>query len=165
MQPQRDDGTCPPCLLFAGVIPIAHNSGGPRADIVLPEDGPEGLQPTGFLAETVDEYAAAITKVSKTSCLAGSNQGQHLCLCWVANAGNNAACWVAVSIRLLGHLRKMGSLCALTQVLAMDQRDRLRIAAAAQRRAQLFSTERFLDLFTEAIQPLLPKARQHDKER
>lgn len=40
----------------------------------------------------------------------------------------------------------------------MEQRDRLKIAAAAQRRAAtLFSTERFHKTFTEAIIPILPK--------
>ncbi|KAM7269938.1 hypothetical protein ACFE04_029152 [Oxalis oulophora] len=45
--------------MAAGAIPIAHNSAGPRMDIVLEEDG----QQTGFLAESVDEYADAIIRV------------------------------------------------------------------------------------------------------
>ncbi|XP_078177983.1 GDP-Man:Man(3)GlcNAc(2)-PP-Dol alpha-1,2-mannosyltransferase-like isoform X2 [Carex rostrata] len=45
--------------MAAGAIPIAHNSAGPRMDIVLEEDG----QQTGFLANTVEEYAHAIIKV------------------------------------------------------------------------------------------------------
>ncbi|KAI8471407.1 MAG: hypothetical protein J3K34DRAFT_384792 [Monoraphidium minutum] len=50
--------------MAAGVIPIAHNSGGPRADIVVQPDGPDGCpQITGFLAETPDEYCSAITRV------------------------------------------------------------------------------------------------------
>eukprot|EP00980_Cylindrotheca_fusiformis_P008529 scaffold1807_cov140-Cylindrotheca_fusiformis.AAC.21 len=40
-------------MMAAGLITIAHNSGGPKADIV--EDGV-----SGFLATTVDEYANAI---------------------------------------------------------------------------------------------------------
>jgi hypothetical protein len=47
----------------AGVIPIAHNSGGPRADIVVDEDTPAGPQHTGYLAESVEEYCKAITTV------------------------------------------------------------------------------------------------------
>ncbi|KAM1054103.1 hypothetical protein ACFX13_001553 [Malus domestica] len=47
--------------MAAGAIPIAHNSAGPKMDIVLAEDG---LQ-TGFLARTVDEYAVAILNVIK----------------------------------------------------------------------------------------------------
>jgi alpha-1,2-mannosyltransferase len=45
--------------MAAGAIPIAHRSAGPKQDIVLDE----GVQPTGFLAETVVEYAEAIIKV------------------------------------------------------------------------------------------------------
>jgi alpha-1,2-mannosyltransferase len=41
----------------------AHNSAGPKMDIVLDEDG----QQTGFLARTVEEYADAIFKVIKMS--------------------------------------------------------------------------------------------------
>ncbi|XP_074276655.1 GDP-Man:Man(3)GlcNAc(2)-PP-Dol alpha-1,2-mannosyltransferase [Silene latifolia] len=46
-------------FMAAGAIPIAHNSAGPKMDIVLEEDG----ERTGFLAETVDEYADAILQV------------------------------------------------------------------------------------------------------
>ncbi|KAJ4788171.1 hypothetical protein LUZ62_039417 [Rhynchospora pubera] len=49
--------------MAAGAIPIAHNSAGPRMDIVLEEDG----QQTGFLANTKEEYADAIIKVLMTS--------------------------------------------------------------------------------------------------
>eukprot|EP00775_Hariotina_reticulata_P005441 gene5440-5674_t len=91
--------------MAAGVIPIAHNSGGPRADIVVDEDGDTGPQRTGYLAETREEYAAAITTV-----------------------------------------------------LEMEQRDRLKIAAAAQRRAAtMFSTERFHQAFLASVTPVLPK--------
>lgn len=45
--------------MAAGAIPIAHNSGGPKQDIVLDEDG----VPTGFLATTATEFAAAILHV------------------------------------------------------------------------------------------------------
>lgn len=44
------------------------------------------------------------------------------------------------------------------QVLEMEQRDRLKIAGAAQRRAAtMFSTERFHQAFTQAVYPILPK--------
>ncbi|KAJ0258680.1 GDP-Man:Man(3)GlcNAc(2)-PP-Dol alpha-1,2-mannosyltransferase [Hirschfeldia incana] len=49
--------------MAAGAIPIAHNSAGPKMDIVLEEDG----QRTGFLAETMKEYAEAIVEVVKMS--------------------------------------------------------------------------------------------------
>lgn len=46
-------------FMAAGAVPIAHNSAGPKMDIVLEEDG----QKTGFLAQSVDEYAEAILEV------------------------------------------------------------------------------------------------------
>ncbi|KAL9421706.1 hypothetical protein AB3S75_034055 [Citrus x aurantiifolia] len=45
--------------MAAGAIPIAHNSAGPKMDIVLEEDG----QQTGFLAQNAEEYADAIVKI------------------------------------------------------------------------------------------------------
>ncbi len=51
-------------LPAAGVIPIANDSGGPRADIVVEEPLPNGgQQRVGFLASTADEYAEAIAAV------------------------------------------------------------------------------------------------------
>ena len=51
-------------LPAAGVIPIANDSGGPRADIVVQEPLPNGgQQRVGFLASTADEYAEAIAAV------------------------------------------------------------------------------------------------------
>lgn len=44
----------------AGVVTIAHRSGGPAADIIVPL--PDG-RITGFLAETPEEYAEAMAKV------------------------------------------------------------------------------------------------------
>ena len=41
----------------AGAVPIAHNSGGPKSDIVKPNE--RGVS-TGFLAATPEEYAKAI---------------------------------------------------------------------------------------------------------
>lgn len=49
--------------MAAGAIPIAHNSAGPKMDIVLPEEGKQ----TGFLAETVEEYSDAILKILRMS--------------------------------------------------------------------------------------------------
>lgn len=42
--------------MAAGAVPIAHNSAGPKMDIVLDEDG----QKTGFLATNVDEFGDAV---------------------------------------------------------------------------------------------------------
>jgi alpha-1,2-mannosyltransferase len=45
-------------MMAAGLIVVAHNSGGPKSDIVVPYQGRE----TGFLATTAEEYASAIHK-------------------------------------------------------------------------------------------------------
>ncbi|KAL0359156.1 UNVERIFIED_CONTAM: GDP-Man:Man(3)GlcNAc(2)-PP-Dol alpha-1,2-mannosyltransferase [Sesamum angustifolium] len=47
--------------MASGAIPIAHNSAGPKMDIVLPEEGKQ----TGFLAQNVQEYADAILRIIK----------------------------------------------------------------------------------------------------
>nr|GFB00640.1 GDP-Man:Man(3)GlcNAc(2)-PP-Dol alpha-1,2-mannosyltransferase [Tanacetum cinerariifolium] len=49
--------------MAAGAIPIAHNSAGPKMDIVLPEEGKQ----TGFLAQTVEEFADAILNILQMS--------------------------------------------------------------------------------------------------
>ncbi|KAL7752476.1 asparagine-linked glycosylation protein [Sorochytrium milnesiophthora] len=49
--------------MAAGLIPLAHNSGGPRMDIVVAHNG----QPTGFLASTVDEYVEAMDQILSMS--------------------------------------------------------------------------------------------------
>lgn len=54
------------CLCLAGVIPIAHNSGGPQADIVVDMETDAGPQRTGYLAATLEEYCRAITTVCQT---------------------------------------------------------------------------------------------------
>lgn len=45
--------------MAAGVVPIAHDSGGPRADIVVPFHG----HSTGYLAATETQYADALAAV------------------------------------------------------------------------------------------------------
>lgn len=45
-------------MMSAGLITIAHDSGGPKSDIVKPCDH----KPTGLLASTADEYADAMFK-------------------------------------------------------------------------------------------------------
>ncbi|EPS61953.1 hypothetical protein M569_12841, partial [Genlisea aurea] len=45
--------------MASGAISIAHNSGGPKMDILVDEGG----RRTGFLAETVQDYADAIVEV------------------------------------------------------------------------------------------------------
>lgn len=44
-------------LMSAGIITIAHNSAGPKADII---GGSE--QPVGYLAETKEEYSKLVSK-------------------------------------------------------------------------------------------------------
>lgn len=84
--------------MAAGAVPIAHNSAGPKMDIVLAEDGKR----TGFLAENVPEYADAIL-----------------------------------------------------QILRMPENERLEMAAAARKRANRFSEQRFYEDFKAAISPIL----------
>ncbi|KAK9811429.1 hypothetical protein WJX72_003813 [[Myrmecia] bisecta] len=89
--------------MAAGVVPIAHDSGGPRMDIVKAEVGPSGVQVTGYRCSTQEAYADAIA-----------------------------------------------------EVLSMGQVSRLKIAAAARRRAAQFSDERFQQGFLESLQLILP---------
>ncbi|RDX77767.1 GDP-Man:Man(3)GlcNAc(2)-PP-Dol alpha-1,2-mannosyltransferase, partial [Mucuna pruriens] len=84
--------------MAAGAIPIAHNSAGPKMDIVLDEDG----QQTGFLASTVEEYADAMARI-----------------------------------------------------VTMSETERLKMAAAARRRARRFSEQRFSDDFKAVVRPVL----------
>lgn len=53
--------------MAAGAIPIAHNSAGPKGDIVVPEEVDGVMQQTGFLCETVKEYGDAIIQVLEMS--------------------------------------------------------------------------------------------------
>lgn len=76
----------------------AHNSAGPKMDIVLEEDG----QQTGFLVQDVEEYAEAILRI-----------------------------------------------------IAMPESERLKMAAAARKRAGRFSEERFYHDFKAAVHPIL----------
>jgi len=50
-------------MMAAGLIVIAHNSGGPKSDIVTTSTGDDsgaGSGRTGFLATAADEYADAM---------------------------------------------------------------------------------------------------------
>lgn len=50
----------------AGIVPIAHNSGGPRMDIIVEDMGACGAACSGrvgYLCSTEEEYAQAITEV------------------------------------------------------------------------------------------------------
>lgn len=78
----------------------AHNSAGPKMDIVLEEDG----QQTGFLACSIEEYADAIFGVIK-----------------------------------------------------MSETERLKMAAAARKRASRFSEQKFSDDFKAVVHPILSR--------
>lgn len=49
--------------LAAGLIPVVHDSGGPKLDIVVPYEG----KPTGFHAETDEQFAIGFGKVLSMS--------------------------------------------------------------------------------------------------
>uniref|UniRef100_UPI00398E96ED GDP-Man:Man(3)GlcNAc(2)-PP-Dol alpha-1,2-mannosyltransferase n=1 Tax=Pristiophorus japonicus TaxID=55135 RepID=UPI00398E96ED len=49
--------------MAAGTIILAHNSGGPKLDIVIPHDGGE----TGFLADSEESYADAVNTILSLS--------------------------------------------------------------------------------------------------
>ncbi|CAD5110778.1 DgyrCDS144 [Dimorphilus gyrociliatus] len=49
--------------MAAGAIALAHKSGGPKMDIVTPLNG----ETTGFLADTIDEYAEYISNIIRMS--------------------------------------------------------------------------------------------------
>ena len=50
-------------MMAAGVVTIAHDSGGPKLDIVTPFEG----EPTGMLASDVDGYAAAMAEAFRSA--------------------------------------------------------------------------------------------------
>ena len=50
--------------MAAGQIMVAHNSGGPQSDILVPY---QGDKTTGFLATTADEYAERIHQILSMS--------------------------------------------------------------------------------------------------
>lgn len=49
--------------MASGTIMVAHNSAGPKMDIVIPYKG----EKTGFLAETEEEFAECLYKIYRMS--------------------------------------------------------------------------------------------------
>ena len=49
--------------MAAGTIVLAHRSGGPKLDIVVPFEGAQ----TGFLADGADSYASAMDSILRLS--------------------------------------------------------------------------------------------------
>ncbi|XP_047328139.1 GDP-Man:Man(3)GlcNAc(2)-PP-Dol alpha-1,2-mannosyltransferase-like [Impatiens glandulifera] len=80
--------------MAAGAIPIAHDSAGPKMDIVVEE--------TGFLAVDLEQYSDAILNVVR-----------------------------------------------------MEETDRMKMAAAARKRAERFSEQQFYEDFNAAVRPIL----------
>lgn len=64
------------CVDFqaSGVIPVGHNSAGPKMDIILSHKG----QPTGFLAETAEEFASQMREVLELSTTARADIQQNM---------------------------------------------------------------------------------------
>jgi alpha-1,2-mannosyltransferase len=54
-------------MMAAGLIVVAHNSGGPKSDIVVPLPNASGPTTTGFLASSADEYAECMHRVLSMS--------------------------------------------------------------------------------------------------
>lgn len=100
--------------MAAGVVPIAHDSAGPREDIVQPEPGMHGApaQPTGYRCSTLEQYTDAII-----------------------------------------------------EVISMGQLERMRVAAAARRRAAQFSDQRFQKEFLACLEDVLPLGRSSQQPR
>ncbi|GFR48131.1 hypothetical protein Agub_g9965, partial [Astrephomene gubernaculifera] len=162
--------------MAAGVVPIAHNSAGPAEDIVLP------LEPHEAAAAALsDNTAAAAAGGAAGGGAAGGGADPHaptpLSSSSAEAAGTSPAETAAHEGSLLPHLSERpcsppqcsapqitGFLAssveeyaeAISRLLGMEQRERLRIAAAAQRRAARFSTARFMQDFTAAVGGLLP---------
>ena len=59
-------------LMASGVIVVAHNSGGPKMDIVKEHNG----QRTGFLASTEEEYASELYQMFSLS----QNEQTQVCI-------------------------------------------------------------------------------------
>lgn len=67
-----------------------------------------------------------------------------------------ACVWILVKTSVFNLLCLSPPFHRWEQVLTMDQRERLKIAAGAQKQAEAFSQERFLQDFTSAVGPALP---------
>ncbi|KAG2424176.1 hypothetical protein HXX76_014709 [Chlamydomonas incerta] len=134
--------------MAAGCVPIAHNSAGPKMDIVVPLP----LEPTGAGAAEGAAGAGLSAAAAAAGAAAAAEAPLHL------DAGGPAAGPVQGAGQVTGFLATTVEeyADAITKVLTMDQRERLRLAAAAQRQASRFSTERFLQDFTAALADVLP---------
>lgn len=150
--------------MAAGLVPIAHNSGGPRADIVV-SDTDLPLDPSGAPSTTAGLGPTPANNNSNNN--NGSRGGG-------GGAGGKAAA-KGVEIRMEGAARRssggaggppvrVGYLAAtedeyakaIWEVLAMSQSERLAVAAAARAKAAQFSNERFAEAFVAVVGEVLP---------
>ncbi|KAG2432718.1 hypothetical protein HYH02_012852 [Chlamydomonas schloesseri] len=178
--------------MAAGCVPIAHNSAGPKMDIVLPlmDGGAEGGPAAAGAAAAASGAAAggsltgggeaglSAAAAAAAAAAGGAEAAAPLHLDDVrrrrssGGGGGDMACPAAgagaAAAAAAGRGAQGGQITgflattveeyadAIIKVLTMDQRERLRVAAAAQRQASRFSTERFLQDFTAALDGVLP---------
>lgn len=123
--------------MAAGVVPIVHDSGGPREDIVVPNIpchiGNSGRKRHNDLI---------IPRMNDQSITNGSNGD--------AKPSSSTNVGVGYRCRTENEYRD-----AIIQVVSMDQVDRLKIAEAARKKAGSYSDEIFGDKFMQCISPLL----------
>jgi alpha-1,2-mannosyltransferase len=138
--------------MAAGAVPIAHDSGGPRADIVVPLPRPAA----GGRNDDADGGAAY------EDAHGGGGGGAD-------DDGDGLA--AKQQQQQLEQQRPNGYLArtvdeyadAITAVLSMGQARRLQIAAAAQARAARFSTEAFEEGWLRALAPVLPATTEQER--
>ena len=126
--------------LAAGAVTIAHRSGGPLADIVVPWGG----QRTGFLAASAEEYADALETIFR------------------ADAAARASVRAAPGARAAPMSAKMvaaaAAAAAAPEPAAAEVVDLLAIASAGRASAARFSDAEFARTWGDAIGPLLRRA-------
>jgi alpha-1,2-mannosyltransferase len=142
--------------MAAGVVPIVHDSGGPREDIVVPNipchfsynnSGSDGGR---------KRHKDLIIPRMTDQCITNSNGYGYGYSSGYGGGGDTKAPFV-------NNIGGVGYRCrteneyrdAIIQVVSMDQVDRLKIAEAARKKAECYSDEIFSDKFIQCISPLL----------
>ena len=62
-------------MMAAGIVVVAHNSGGPQSDIVTPSQGEKDAKYTGYLATTAEEYADCLGRALDDGVSAATDTG------------------------------------------------------------------------------------------
>eukprot|EP00606_Chrysophyceae_sp_TOSAG23-5_P001090 GSChrysophyteH2.ASY1.ANO1.504.1 assembled CDS len=62
-------------MMAAGIVVVAHDSGGPQSDIVTPPQGEKDVKYTGYLAATVEEYADCLGRALDDGVSAATDTG------------------------------------------------------------------------------------------